>query len=132
MLHDSDPLLIESMESKTTEGGAVYNKIQYRPDDTKDIWLMEQSHLGLKAKKHVWDKIAIVVDKSQKPYKAKFFQYENSDQEISTNLKPIDYKVSCFFCHSNGLRAIRPNGLSKTVKLSLWDQARVLVWNTKI
>jgi hypothetical protein len=47
-------------------------------------------------------------------------------------LKPIGLKASCFLCHSNGPRAIRPNFDSKEIKVSYWDQARIQLWNLKI
>lgn len=130
LFFDSSAILIESRESKTISGSEVFNKIQFHPGWQKDTWLMEQSHQGLKASKHNWDKIAIVVNKKQNT--AKFYQYQNSEKPISLNLRPINFKVSCFFCHSNGPRVVRPNFESKFVSLSLWNKARISLWNFRI
>lgn len=125
---DKTPITIESIESKTETGGKVFNKIQWQQKDGKDIWLMEQSHLGPEAAHHQWDKIAIVVENNH----AEFFQLQSGPEEISLKLKPINFKVSCFFCHSNGPRAIRPQLASEQAPINYWNQARLTLWNLKI
>ena len=132
LLKDGRPILIESLESKTISGGSVFNKIQFQPGDQKDVWLMEQSHTGVKAPRHQWDKIAIVVDKAQSPIKAQFLQLMSGPEEISLRLKPIDLKATCFMCHSSGPRVIRPNFDSPIAGVSVWDKARVALWNLRI
>ena len=128
LLQDRSPILIESLESKTEKAGKVFNRIQLNQKNGTDIWLMEQSHYGVHAKKKLWDNIAIKVTNNQ----AEFIQYQNSEKNISTHLKHSEFKVSCFFCHSNGPRAIRPNYNSKEAPISFWNQARIMIWNLKI
>lgn len=129
---DKRPIFIESLESKTNTNGAVFNKIQFASTADSEIWLMQQSHSGANAPQHEWDKIAIVVKKDNSIRKAEFYQLAPGPEPISMNLKPIGLKASCFLCHSNGPRAIRPNLDSQEVKVSYWDQARIQLWNLKI
>ena len=115
-------VFFESLESKTSEGEAVYNKISLSQNDHQDIWIMKQSHRGINA--HKWDKIKIIVDKTKTPYEASFQQLKNN--------KPIEFKTSCFRCHANGPRLIRPNYQSKEVKLNSKDKLTILKWNILI
>lgn len=89
----------KSQESKTKEGNAVFNKVTLVTNSHTDTWKMKQSHHGKSSK--IWDEIEIIVDKTQDPYAARFIQLKNN--------KPIDYKASCFRCHPNGPRLIRPH-----------------------
>ncbi|OUR93507.1 hypothetical protein A9Q84_18720 [Halobacteriovorax marinus] len=118
----SEAVLFESLESKTEIGKEVYNVIQLKVGSTKDVWTMKQSHHGVHSK--VWDQIKIIVHKEEKPYKASYHQLSNG--------KEIDYKVSCFRCHSGGPRLVRPNYDSKMAKLSLEKQLTILKWNLLI
>lgn len=129
---DKSPIFIESLESKTSNNSAVFNKIYYQTTSGSDVWLMEQSHSGAKAPHHEWDKIAIVVKKEGAIRKAEFYQLMPGPEPISMNLKPIGLRASCFLCHSNGPRAIRPNFDSTVAQISYWDQARLQLWNLKI
>lgn len=114
-------VLIESVESKTGEGKAVYNKIKFMTEENKDIWLMKQNHTDLKGE---WDELKIEVDKSSTPYKASYFQLKEG--------KEIEYRMSCYKCHANGPRLIRANYKSSKVKYSLKDRVTIMLWNLKI
>ena len=130
---DSSAILIESLESKTSEGSAVFNSIQLKRQNGQDIWLMEQSHAGSKLPKKYWDKLAIVVDEGMNGEKrAQFSQLKSGPEVISHHLSSTDFKVSCYFCHSNGPRAIRPNWASKEAPINLWNRARIFLWNIRI
>ena len=114
-------VLIESFESKTSLGKNVYNKIGLISTKEKDIWLMNQNHSELKGN---WDELKIVVDKTKTPYQANFFQLKGN--------KEIEYRISCFKCHANGPRAIRPNYNSQKVSNNVFDKIQVFLWNLKI
>lgn len=122
-------ILIQSLESRTLENKPVYNKIKYFRQAGKEIWMMNQSHFGLKASPDQWERLAIVVDENKK---ASFYQLPPGDLVWSEELiqKQKNYRVSCFMCHNNGPRAIRPelNGL----KVSWADQVKILFYNLKI
>jgi hypothetical protein len=115
----SDQILIESIESKTIEGNPVHNKISFAQNQNEDIWYMKQTH-----EKGEWDELKIVVDKTQNPKRVYYYQYKNNQE--------VKYRASCFLCHANGPRAIRPNWESKEVKNSLKDKMVVALWNFKI
>jgi hypothetical protein len=131
-LGSADAIKFESAESKTSTNQPVYNSIKLISARQKDIWIMNQSHYGLNPSKEKIDRIAIIVDKSKKPKTAEFYQLPPGDLIWSENLKlqKIEYKMSCFSCHSNGPRAIRPN--FKTVKMSYLNQLKIKYWNYKI
>lgn len=78
---------------------------------------MRQSHGGQSLPKEKWDKLAIVVDK-----KATYLQKD------PVSGKRIEYKVSCFMCHPNGPRVIRP--VEGTLNLA--DNIRVKLLNLRI
>lgn len=105
------PLLFLSLESKTSDNGDVYNRIEFIPGFDRDIWVMHQSHLGLKADS--WDRLEIVIDKSKSPKEAKFYQYKEEDG--FKRLEP--FRVPCYSCHSNGPRAIRPKNSNLIEKI---------------
>ncbi len=122
-------LLIRSRESKTIENKPVLNEIKWFKFADKDIWMMNQSHdiddnhFGKK-----WDRLAIVIDKKTKPMSAQFFQLKPGPLEWSEDLikQQVAFKVSCFMCHANGLRVIRPT-------YSNWLQTiKTFAWNLKI
>src|SRR4051812_34042101 len=92
----TSPILIESAESRTKDGGPVFNEIQWRWEYGKETWEMKQSHGGKDLPKKKWDKLAIVMDDS-----ASFLQMNEKGERV-------EYRASCFMCHSNGPRAIRP------------------------
>ncbi len=108
----TSPILFQSAESQTTEGGPVFNEITWNLKDGKEVWSMRQSHGGKNLPREKWDSLSIVIDK-----KARFIQMS------PLSGKKIEYKVSCFMCHSNGPRAIRPVegslGVSDTIKVNI-------------
>lgn len=126
----TDALTFESLESKTFDNQKVFNKIQFIPGWNKDVWMMNQSHQGLQAEAKKWDRIAIVVDKNYKT--ARFFQLEPGELEWTGREKPMDYKISCFVCHSNGPRAIRPNFKSQVATQGWVSKLKVFAWNLRI
>ncbi|HVK62177.1 MAG TPA: hypothetical protein VM432_11530, partial [Bdellovibrionales bacterium] len=114
-------------------GDPVYNRIVFIMSGKKDIWMMNQSHHGVKASKGSWDRLAIVVDKSSSPKTARFLQLPAGPLEWSEDLplKRLPLKISCFLCHSNGPRAIRFNE-ANGVSLSWRDKLTVGIWNLQI
>lgn len=129
---DSDPVAFESLESKSPQNGPVFNSVSFKSGWDKDIWLMQQSHHGLKHPKKDWDKIAIVVDKTKSVKEARFFQLEPGSEEISMQLKPVPLKASCYMCHPSGPRVIRPNYASSSIQPALWQRLKILAWNIRI
>jgi hypothetical protein len=108
-------VLFESIESKTAQGRAIFNKVELIQKEAKDIWLMKQSHHGRDSKK--WDQVKIIVDKSFTPFRASFHQLDSKGREI-------EYKTSCFRCHSGGPRLIREkseHGLKETLLIAKWN-----------
>ncbi len=116
-------MVFESNESKTPEGGIVFNEITFSSSEKIDIWRMKQSHHGLSAQK--WDYIEIRVDKNEHPYRATFHQ-------LNENAEEIEYRASCIRCHSGGPRLIRPNLNSVDATLSLGDRIAIAKWNAVI
>lgn len=78
---------------------------------------MKQSHGGRNLPKENWDKLSIQMGK-----KASFLQTDPLTD------KRIEYKVSCFMCHPNGPRVIRPVEGS----LGFSDNLRVKLLNLRI
>lgn len=126
----SAQVTFESLESLTSTGGPVYNSISYSNGAGQDVWMMNQSHSGISEQKEKWDRLAIVVDKQKKI--AKFYQLPPGELVWSEELskQSIPFRVSCFLCHSNGPRAIRPKVISD--KFSLLSAIKIWVWNLKI
>ena len=75
-----------------------------------------------------WDRLAIVVDKKVKPHSARFYQFKPGALEWKENLPKETYRVSCFLCHPNGPRAIRP--IEGTQNLA--EKTKTLIWNMRI
>ncbi len=125
---DSKEILIESLESKTVQALPVYNKIKYIKDGERDIWMMNQSHSGRTDDRSKWERLAIVVE----GHEVSFYQIESGLLEWSEDLKKrqVPYRVSCFMCHTNGPRTIRPT--EGDVALSWSERVKLLFWNTKI
>jgi hypothetical protein len=115
---------IESIESKTEQGHPIYNKIKLYASSKKDVWVMNQSHFGFKAPLDQWDEIKIVVDKKVKPYQVSYHQMKDGTE--------IEFMATCYTCHSNGPRIIRPNYASKEVSYSLQDKLAIGVMNLKM
>lgn len=118
---------IRSEESFAADGGPVFNRIRLLIKGSREIWMMNQSHLGLALPKEKWDRLAIVVDREAKT--AQFFQFETGPLQWSEGLKQRDFRVSCALCHSNGPRAIRP---APADSRSIGEWMRVSLWNLKI
>ena len=123
-----NPVLFESLESKTPNQKPVYNQVQYFQQGKKDIWMMNQSHHGV-GSAH-WDRLAIVVDQSVRPKTAAFYQLQSGPLQWQEKFRKIDYRVSCFVCHSNGPRAIRAD--TNAYGLSFQNRAQIFLWNFKI
>jgi hypothetical protein len=125
---DEQEITIQSLESRTTEEQPVYNKIKFIKSGAKNIWMMNQSHAGLTTDLGKWERLAIVVENN----KASFYQFEAGPLEWNEDLlkKQVSYRVSCFMCHNNGPRAIRPD--QQNMKISVYDQAKIFFWNLKI
>lgn len=131
---DRSPILIQSLESRTREGGPVFNRIGWFPGRRQDVWVMQQSHAGLKPAFHEWDRLAIVVDKTRSPKIARFYQFEPGQLEWNPQAKLKPFRATCFMCHSNGPRAVRPDlaPSSSAAALSFKDQVRLLLWNARV
>lgn len=124
---DTSPILIESRESKTIQGGPVFNRIRKISQNGKTIWMMQQSHDGVNAPPEKWERLAIVLDHKTKT--AEYFQLEHGPLDWNPNAKQEPLRVACGLCHSNGPRAVRPNFDSAEAKISLKDQLRIFAWN---
>jgi hypothetical protein len=114
----------ESTESKTIEGKPVFNKIKLESHSTYDRWTMKQSHSGVQLPNDLWDELEIIVDKTQQPFTASFKQFKAG--------KEVEYRVSCFVCHSNGPRLIRANVNSQVLALKPAEKLQIFWWNLKI
>jgi hypothetical protein len=121
---DSRPILIRSLESRSSSGGPVYNRIRYLPGLRRDLWFMQQSHDRLDRPLQQWDRVAISVDHLTS--KASFIQYQPGDFESA--LKPAPLRASCLGCHPGGPRVIRPADPG----LGAWDRMRLFFWNFRI
>ena len=132
LLFDETSVLIQSRESKTLDDKPVYNQISYFTNKKQDVWMMNQSHHGLKAELQEWDRLAIVIDKNKSPKEVTFLQLPPGELKWEEGLikQKINYKVSCFMCHSNGPRAIRPD--DKSLQVSTFSKAKIFVWNLRI
>lgn len=131
LLYES--ILFQSLESKTMQNEPVFNKIKWFSFPEKDVWMMNQSHQGINATSENWDRLAIIIDKKAKQKTAQFLQLQPGPLIWSDDLlqKRIPYKVSCFICHSNGLRAIRPQW-NPDYKNNFKQQIQVAIINLKI
>ncbi len=132
IINDDQEVFIESRESKTTLGGPVFNKIKYFRFKNKDVWMMNQSHHGFNAKSKDWDRLAIVVDKTQSPKVAQFYQLEPGQLKWEENPTEKPFRVSCFICHNNGPRVIRPNYDSLFTSSQLKEKLKIPYWNLNI
>ena len=123
-------IAFESKESKTINLGAVFNKVKWIEGFDQDVWMMNQSHHGHNAAPSKWERLAIVVDKTKTPYQASFYQLQTGDLEWSPDLikNRKTYRASCFLCHNNGPRAIRPQDNS----VSLKEKLIIAAWNLRI
>ena len=131
--YGNSAVLIQSWESRTRQDLPVYNRIRWFKEGSFDIWMMNQSHLGVNAPQKNWDRLAIVVERSQFLNRARFYQLPPGELKWDQTLisKAKEYRVSCFLCHPNGPRVIRPDSAS-SLKLNWSDRLRLLAWNLKI
>lgn len=132
VIYDQQEVSFESWESKSTQGDSVYNKIKWFQFQDQDVWMMNQSHHGPMAAAGEWDRVAIVIDKTKSPKQARFYQFEPGPLVWSENIQVKPYRVSCFMCHSNGPRVIRPQPESVTAPLSFYDKLKISYWNFRI
>ncbi|MDH4468437.1 MAG: cytochrome c [Bacteriovoracaceae bacterium] len=130
----STTITIESEESKTQNLTSVYNQIKWTSTATKDIWMMNQSHYGRFPKKDLWERLAIVIDKSKRPMIANYYQLSPGPLEWNDNLpaQRVAYRASCFICHNNGPRAIRPVFKSESAALSLSEKIKIIILNFRM
>jgi len=134
LLTDSHSIFIESAESKNREMKSVFNEIRWIPGTKQDVWMMNQSHFGRHPQTSQWERLAIVIDKTQNPPIAKYYQLVAGPLvwEESLLQKQTPYRASCFICHNNGPRALRPVSESQEAALSFRDRAKIQVWNLRI
>jgi len=124
----SATVIFESEESKTLEGKPVFNQVWLeKSDEQEDIWAMRQSHHG--AKFYPADQLRIVINKNTRPYRASFFQYSEKNGKA---FEEVQYRASCFACHANGPRALRPVLNSEIFPLEVKSRLLVALWNFKI
>ena len=126
LLFSDDEILIQSLESRTLEDKPVYNKIKLVRQQGREIWMMNQSHNGIETAK--WERLAIVVEDGR----ASFYQFSGGELDWDESLlkRQTTYRVSCFMCHSNGPRAVRPDYENHNV--GLVNKVKIFFWNLKI
>lgn len=125
---------IESEESKNKNQQAVFNKIKWIPGENQDVWMMNQSHEGAKASPEKWERLAIVIDKTVSPKTARYYQLNPGPlawQEDLLNQR-TSYRVSCYICHNNGPRVLRPVMNSERAKLGWLEKIKISLWNLRI
>lgn len=134
LMSDSGAIFIESAESKNAEMKSVFNEIRWIPGINQDVWMMNQSHFGRHPKASQWERLAIVIDKTHSPPVAKYYQLAAGPLvwEESLLQKQTPYRASCFICHNNGPRALRPLNESAEARLSFVDRAKIQFWNLRI
>ncbi|MBC7467109.1 MAG: hypothetical protein H7256_14060 [Bdellovibrio sp.] len=128
-----ESIFIQSLESKTKEGGPVFYNVSWFSLGDKDVWMMNQSHHGIAATGSDLDRLAIIVDKTTSPKNVRFMQLKPGPLVWSEDLinQRVPYKVSCFMCHSNGPRAIRPD-YDGLVMNSFSEKMKIVLLNLKI
>lgn len=126
---DTPEVFFRSWESKTIHGQPVYNTVKLIKQKTRDIWLMNQSHVGLNPLPQELGRLAIVVHNQV----ASFYQLKPGPLEWDESLfdKKIDLKVNCMQCHSNGPRAIRAAPDFKSL-LAFKETTNLFFMNLKI
>lgn len=128
------PMKFESRESKNFLLEPVFNEVRWVQDDGRDIWMMNQSHSGAYSESSKWERLAIVIDKTQKPMVAQFYQVEPGplEWEDGLRLKKVEFRANCFICHNNGPRAIRPNKESSLAPIDWIGRLKIIWWNWRI
>ena len=128
----SESVTFESLESEDEQGNPIYNQIRFFPGWKKDVWVMRQAQTGYHSQKSDWDRLAIEVDKTQKPYVATFYQLASGALELDSNPSIVPFKARCMACHANGPRAVRAKIDSKKVPLQISEQLRLTILNLRI
>ena len=133
-VHADQVITIESEESKNKDQEAVYNQIKWIPGEKQDVWMMNQSQVGANAPPHELERLAIVIDKTTSPKTARFYQFKPGPLEWREELlqERTTYRASCFICHNNGPRALRPYAESAKASLSWAEKVKVSLWNLRI
>ena len=130
---DSSPIVFESAESSDSPHGAIYNRVTWSSSPAADVWVMQQSQRGWSVDHDQWDRLMIIVDKSRRPYTARFIQTEPGPLVTQGQVASREYGVPCMRCHSNGPRAIRPvTDPSTRAPVSLWSRLRLSLWNLRV
>jgi len=131
---DTSGVVIESAESKNSQLGSVFNEIKWFPGKDRDIWMMNQSHFGRDLPHEKWERLAIIVDKTKTPMVARYYQFEPGPLEWSEDLvhKRVNYRASCFICHNNGPRAIRPFTDSELAALTWKEKLKIALLNLRV
>lgn len=126
------PLLMQSFESKTLMNDPVFNEIAWFEYPDRDVWMMNQSHFGMNPPAEKKDRIVIVIDKMKTPKTAYFMQLKPGPLVWSEDLyaQKTANRVSCFVCHSNGLRTLRMDPTAKA--FNIFDWAKLNYMNYKI
>ncbi len=55
-----------------------------------------------------WERVAIIVATDTTPKTARYYQLPSGPLEWRDDLPKLEYRVSCFYCHANGPRVVRP------------------------
>ena len=93
----------ESLESRTDSGAPVFNQIGFVGGWSQDVWLMRQSHHGFtKSPERDWDRLAIVVDKTERPYRARFYEFRPGPLRLADASEAAPFKARCYACHAVG------------------------------
>jgi hypothetical protein len=96
--------------------------------------MMNQSHFGHQPSSEKWERLAIVIDKTTTPKTARFYQFKPGPLEWREDLlqQRVAYRASCFTCHNNGPRALRPVSEGSRTPLSWSEKVKVSLWNLRI
>lgn len=131
---DRASVIIESEESKNPKLESVFNEVRWIPGKDRDIWMMNQSHYGRELPRDQWERLAIVIDKTKTPPRAHFYQLKPGPLEWSEDLtrQQTAYRASCFLCHNNGPRAIRPLDRSTLAALTWKERLKITWWNLQM
>lgn len=132
--HSPGSIVIASEESENAKLETVYNEIRWVPGTERDVWMMNQSHFGRKPQPGQWERLAIVIDKTKSPMTARYYQLKPGELEWRDDLvhQRVSYRASCFICHNNGPRAIRPQANNPAAELSWPDKLKIQLWNLRI
>ncbi len=128
-----EPVYFQSLESLAPEGKPVFNEIKWYQLPDKDVWMMNQNNEGDIISHRPLDRLAIIINKTVSPPTAQFMQLQPGPLVWSDDLisRQIDFKISCFTCHANGLRKIRRIDYG-SVAGKLLDGLKIKFLNSKI